>query len=109
MNLLTFQKTADEASTLPLCQPLAGEQARCSTNTGFTPLRSAQLCEADSFDWAAHYREKAKAFTSCAATWRLVAHTAQLGGDDYVVACAVTNAIENEALARDAAFKAKRH
>lgn len=63
----------------------------------------------DGFDWRAHYQEKFEAFTTCARTWRQIAHTAQLAGEADVVAMAVTNALENEMFARDAAAKIKLH
>ena len=65
--------------------------------------------DSDAFDWRAFYTEKALAFTEAAKSWRQIADSAQRIGDDYVVRCAVKNALENESFARDAAFNAKLH
>lgn len=58
------------------------------------------------FDWRAWYLEKRDAFTATAKSWRAIAHTAQLDGDDDVVRMAHKNALENENWAKDAERKA---
>lgn len=61
------------------------------------------------FNWQAWYSEKADAFNSTAKSWRNIAHTAQLDGDEDVVRMAHRNALENEALAKEAQAKAKEY
>lgn len=84
------------------------EEKELAENAALLGIANANA-EADAFDWRGFYTEKALAFTEAARSWRKIAHSAQLCGEHYVVSCAVTNAIENEALARDAAWKAKQH
>ena len=59
------------------------------------------------FNWNAWYLKKRDGFIATAKTWRSIAHTAQLDGDDDVVRLAHGNAVENENLAKDAELKAK--
>lgn len=61
----------------------------------------------ESFDWRAWYLEKRDAFLAAARSWRSIAHTAQIDGDDDVVRMAHKNAVENELWAKDAERKAK--
>ena len=61
----------------------------------------------DVFNWNAWYLQKRDGFLSAAKTWRSIAHTAQMEGDEDVVIMAHRNALENEALANDAELKAK--
>jgi len=63
----------------------------------------------DTFDWHAHHVAKFESFTETERHWREIAHSAELVGDKDVVMFAVTNALENEMLAREAAQQAKFH
>jgi hypothetical protein len=63
--------------------------------------------ENEAFNWREWYQQKADAFNAAARSWRAIAHTAQLDGDDDVVRMAHLNALENENWAKDSANKAK--
>jgi hypothetical protein len=63
--------------------------------------------ENEAFNWRDWYLQKAEAFNTAARSWRSIAHTAQLDGDEDVVRMAHMNALENENWAKDAESKAK--
>jgi hypothetical protein len=83
------------------------------TTTLEQPARSfaigAGAADPESFDWSGYYNAKAEGFKSTAQTWRNIAHTCQLAGDDAGVTMAHKNALENEAFAKDAEQQAKLH
>lgn len=69
-----------------------------------TALGTMAASQSD-FDWRAWYLEKADAFKATAQSWRSIAHTCQLAGDEGGVRMAHHNALENEMWEEDARKK----